>query len=78
MFTLLRLRVITDWRHAWKWSSMRFLALGGVIQGAIITTPDAVKEHVPEWVMQGMSCFALFCVIAAGVGRITTVEKADV
>jgi hypothetical protein len=60
MFTVLRLRVITDWRHAWKWSSMRFLALGGVIQGAIITTPDAVKEHVPEWVMQGMSCFALW------------------
>lgn len=70
-----RFRLVDDAHRAWKWSSMRFLALGGVIQGAIVTTPDAVKEHVPEWVLQGMSVFALFCIIAAGVGRITTTEK---
>lgn len=71
-------RLVDDAHRAWKWSSMRFLALGGVIQGAIVTTPDAVKEHVPEWVLQGMSVFALFCIIAAGVGRITTTEKPNV
>lgn len=73
-----RFRLVDDAHRAWKWSSMRFLALGGVIQGAIVTTPDAVKEHVPEWVLQGMSVFALFCIIAAGVGRITTTEKPNV
>lgn len=65
-------RLIDDAHHAYKWGSMRFLALGGVVQGALLTTPDAVKEHVPDWVLQGMASFSLFCIIAAGVSRITT------
>lgn len=56
---------------------MRFLALGAVIQTAIVTTPDAVKEHVPEWILGGMSTMALFCIVAAGVGRVTTTDKPD-
>lgn len=72
------LRLVDDAHHAWKWSSMRFLALGGVVQGAVVTCPAAVSEHLPDWVMSSASTFSFCCIIAAGLGRITTTEKSDV
>lgn len=78
MFTVLRLRVVSDWRHAWKWSSMRFLALGASAQAAVLTADRmGLSAHVPEWVLQGLSCMALFCIVAAGVGRVTTIDKPE-
>lgn len=50
---------------------MRFLAVGGVMQAALVSTPDAVKEHVPEWALQAMAIFSLFCIVAAGISRVT-------
>lgn len=48
--------------------------MGGAIQAALITTPDKVQAHVPEPVLQALSIFAMFCIVAAGIGRITTTE----
>lgn len=72
-----RLRLIDDAQHAWKWSSMRFLALGGVTQMALVSTPDAVKEHVPEPVLQALAVFSLACIVLAGVGRVTRVTPSN-
>ncbi len=77
MFEGVKLRLVNDWRHAWKWSSIRFLATGGAIQTVVVTCPAGVAQHVPEWVWQTMSCFALFCMVAAGMGRVTTIEPKD-
>lgn len=72
-------RLVDDAHHAWKWGSMRFLALGATIQGVIVACPASVSAHVPEPVWQALSIFALFCMIAAGVSRVTTsTEKPNV
>jgi len=71
----MRLYLIDNWHHAWRWSSIRFIALGGVTQTALLTTPGAVLQYVPQWVLQGLSVFSLACILAAGLGRITTTEK---
>lgn len=65
-------RLADDAHQAWKWGSMRFLALGATVQGAVVTCPAQVSQHVPEAVWQALSCFSLFCMIAAGVSRVTT------
>lgn len=75
--TKIRLRLIDDYHKAWKFSSMRFLALGGSVQLAIVAAPDKVTQHVPEWIMSGLSTFALVCIVAAGIGRVTTTEHKD-
>lgn len=75
MFGKLRLRLVDDYRQAWKWSSIRFLLLGGAVQTTVVTCPAAVAQHVPEWVWQCLSCFSLFCILAAAAGRVTTTEK---
>lgn len=69
------LRLIDDWHRAWKWSSIRFLALGASCQTVVVTCPAQVAQHVPEWVWQGLSIFSLICMVAAAAGRVTTVEK---
>lgn len=78
MFGQYRVRLVDDARHAWKWSSMRFLALGTVVQGAVLTADRmGLSTHLPDWLLSACSSFAFFCIIAAGVGRITQVEKSD-
>lgn len=78
MLAVLRLRVITDWRQAWKWSSMRFIALGASAQAAVLASDRmGLSAHVPDWVLQALSCLALFCILAAGVGRVTTIDKPE-
>jgi hypothetical protein len=79
MFNVVRgfnVRLVSGWRRSWRWSSMRFLGLGGSIQLALVAAPDKVTTHVPEWVMSGLSTFALLCIVLAGIGRITIVEPA--
>lgn len=70
----MHLRLVDDARKAWKWSSMRCLALGATTQGVVVGCPMQVAQHVPEWVWQSLSIFSLACMIAAAAGRITTTE----
>ena len=71
----IRLRLINGWHNCWRWSSIRFLGLGGAIQGALLTTPDRVLQYLPQWVLQGAALISFGCIVAAGVGRITVAEK---
>lgn len=71
----MQLRLIPDWKQAWRWSSVRFLAIGGVMQGSLLAFPAQLQQYLPPWLLSGLAEFALFCVIAGGVGRITTTEK---
>lgn len=73
----LQLKLIYDWKQAWRWSSMRFLAAGGVIQGSLLAFPTQLQQYLPPWLLSGLAEFALFCVIAGGIGRITRVETHD-
>lgn len=69
------MHLVEDWHQAWRWSSMRCLALGVAIQGTVVTCPAQVAQHIPEWVWQGLSIFSLACMLAAAVGRVTTMDK---
>lgn len=70
------LRVVDDAHLAWKWSSMRFIALGGAAQSAVLTSDrTGLSTHVPDWMLSGLSGFALVCIVLAGAGRLTTTEK---
>src|SRR4051812_37635827 len=71
----MRLRLIEDWHRSWRWSSMRFLALGGAAQVALIGAPGRVLDHTPEWVLQSLSVLSLACVLLAAAGRVTVLEQ---
>lgn len=72
------LRLVDDAHHAWKWGSMRILALAGAAEIALAKCPESVCSHVPEWVMSGLSTFVLLAPILAMGARLTTTEKPSV
>ena len=72
----LRVSRVDGWKQAPRWSSMRFLALGGAAQLALVTTPQRVLDYAPGWALQAMSVLSLACIFLAGLGRVTKVEKA--
>lgn len=59
---------LDDWRRCWRRKAMKLLAVGGAIQGAVVTCPAAISDHLPTWVMQVASIIAFGCMIAAGLG----------
>lgn len=69
-------RLADDAYRAWTFGSIRFIALGATCQTVVVTCPAQVAQHVPEWFWQGLSIFSVFCMIAAGVSRVT-VKKDD-
>lgn len=73
-FTTVRLRLIDDAHKAWRFSSLRCLAIGGACQAAVICTPDKVAQYAPSWLMSGLSTAAVICTVLAGIGRMTTIE----
>ena len=72
------MRLVEGWHRAYKWSSMRFMALGGVAQATVIACPATIAQHVPEWIFQGLSIFSVVCIFCAMAGRITTTEPQNV
>lgn len=70
----MQLRLIPDWKQAWKWSSVRFAAAGAAVQGALLAFPMQLQQYLPAWVLSTLSVFALGCLILAIGGRITTTE----
>ncbi len=43
----LRVKLIREWRQAWKWISMQSMLLAGAIQGAWIYIPDFMRASIP-------------------------------
>lgn len=72
--------IISDWRRCWRSKAMRLLAFGGAIQGAVVTCPAAISDHLPSWVMQTASTFSFICMVLAGMGlgKESRKEKTDV
>jgi hypothetical protein len=34
------MKIVPDWREAWKWLSIQLVALGIALQGAVLAFPD--------------------------------------
>lgn len=76
--TMFRLRPVDDVRHAWKWSSVRFMAAGAAAQGTLTLAPQRVLDYAPDWVLSALSVVSLLCILLGLVGRVTTTEPRDV
>lgn len=77
LWTGTRLKLIEDWQQSWRWSSMRFIAIGGAIQAALLA-PQAILQYVPQFVLQTAATISFVCIVLAAFGRVTQVEKKDV
>lgn len=58
------MRLVDDWKHAWKWFSTQSMILSTAITATWATLPDDMKMSLPAWVVPTVVSFLLL----AGVG----------
>jgi len=56
------MKIVTNWKAHLKRYSMQALGALGLIQGAWLTLPTEIKDHLPTWLVTTV------CVIIAAAG----------
>lgn len=70
----LKSKLVDDARHWWRWWSMRFILLGGALEGELALFPDALKGYLPDaWTHR----VAMFCFFAGALARLTKQQLPD-
>jgi hypothetical protein len=65
------LKLVDDWKRCHRWLSIRFLAIGGAVQGIVVAVgATPMSQYVQPWVLTALSDFALVCMLAAAIGRV--------
>lgn len=62
-------KLVDDWNKAWKWASVRFMAIAAAIQGAWMFIPEDMRNSIPHDMLQQITVALL---ILGLIGRITT------
>lgn len=66
------MKLIPEWRKAWRMVSMQAMTLAGAIQGAWLYLPDDLRSAVDPKLMHGVT----LALLALGVvGRIVKQDK---
>lgn len=66
-------KLIWNWKSAYKWASIQFVAVGAAVQIALLAFPSDIRQFLPDYMTHGI---ALFCFAAAAYGRVTTRDPA--
>lgn len=69
-----RVKLIADWRNGWRWLSVQFIALAAVLQTALITFPDELRQYVPAGYMKTA---VMLCLAGAFLGRFVNQKGKD-
>jgi len=66
------MKLVTNWKSAWKWFSMQFVAAAGAVQLSVLAFPETVRAWLPDWLMH---LLAVILLLAAVLGRLVDQEK---
>lgn len=61
--------LISDWQRAWRWASVRCMAVAAAIQGSWMFIPDDMKTSIPPDLVKAATVILL---LAGILGRVTT------
>jgi hypothetical protein len=59
------MKLVPNWRNAWKWFSVQLVALAGTTQLAVLAFPSELKQYLPDWLTHAL---ALVLLTAAVLG----------
>lgn len=65
-------RLVADWRHAWRWSSVRLALIAGALAGWAASDPTGFQRAVdmlPEW---ARPMVGVIVALAPIISRVTT------
>jgi len=68
------MRLVSDWRAAWRWFSVQAMALNGAVAAAWLALPQEWRDvFPPEWMTAG----AIALMALGVVGRLVTQGGGD-
>lgn len=66
--------LVPDWRDAWRWFSVRAMALSGAAGAAWLAVPDDLRAAVPE---EYLGIGALVLSVLGIIGRLVDQSSAE-
>lgn len=70
----MKLKLVENWRHCWRWFSMNCMLVSASIQGTWMALPDDLKAGIPGPMVSGAALGTLFLGM---VGRLVDQTKAQ-
>lgn len=67
------MRLVEEWRGAWRWFSLQAMALTAAIQAAWAAMPDELRAHFPARIVTAVSVGLLLL----GIGGRLVKQKRD-
>ena len=67
-----RMKLVDDWKSAWKWFSVQFAAAAGAVQLSVLAFPDSMRAWLPDWLTH---LLAVGLLMAAVFGRLVDQKK---
>ncbi len=61
------MKLVANWKFAWKWFSVQFVAAAGAVQLSLLAFPDGMRAWLPDWMTH---LLAVALLLAAVVGRL--------
>lgn len=61
------MKLVANWRRAWRWISVQAMVLAGALQGAWMFVPDDLRASIPPGVVQG---FTIVLLTLGVIGRL--------
>lgn len=71
------MKLVDDWKNAWKWISMQCMTLALAIQGSWMFIPEDMKSSIPPEIVRGATIGLLAVGIAGRLKQQTKGEKND-
>ena len=61
------MKLVAEWKSAWKWFSVQFVAAAGAVQLSVLAFPDTIRTWLPDWLTHVL---AIALLSAAALGRL--------
>lgn len=49
------MKLLDNWKDAWKWFSVQLVAVAGTIQLTVLAFPDELKGWLPDWATHALA-----------------------
>ena len=66
------MKLVDDWKSAWKFLSVQFVAAAGSVQLAVLAFPDTLRQYLPDWMTH---LVAVLLLAAAVLGRLVDQKR---
>ena len=68
------MKLVEDWKRAWRWFSVHALVLAGVLPAAWAELPPDLKSSIPPGAMGAITAVIAACGV---IGRLVDQDKAQ-